>query len=64
MKKYSLTIGGLIVMIGGSFLVDSGWFTEGCSTEIADKIPLLIGGIAAWIGRVRQGDVSPLGFKK
>jgi hypothetical protein len=63
MKNFSLTITGIIVMVAGTLLVEWG-FTEGCSSEITSKIPLLIGGVISWIGRYRQGDVNMAGFKK
>lgn len=65
--KYSLTLGGVLVMVLGTALVDSLGFTENCATEVTAKVteyaPLLIGGVMAWWGRVRVGDVSSLGFK-
>jgi len=61
--KYSVTIIGIVVMVAGTFLMDLG-FSEGCTGEITAKIPLLVGAIGAWYGRYRQGDITPLGFKK
>ena len=63
MKDFSMTIGGIVVMVVGTLLVDYG-FTEGCSNEIITQVPLIVGGIIAYLGRIRQGDVTPLGFKK
>ena len=63
MNKFSLTIVGILVMVGGTFLVELG-FTESCSGEISSKIPLIIGGITAWIGRYKAGGISVGGFKK
>lgn len=63
MNKFSLTITGIIVSVAGTFLVQVG-FSETCSSEIVSNIPLVVGGIMAWIGRFRVGDISPLGVKK
>lgn len=63
MKNYSMTMGGIIVMVVGSLLMDYG-FTEGCAGEISNQVPLIIGAIVTYIGRMRKGDVTPLGFKK
>lgn len=67
MNKFSLTIGGIIVAVGGSLLVQFG-FTDGCSSEILAKImpllPVVVGGGMSYVGRVRMGDVTALGFKK
>ena len=66
--KYSVVIGGLVVMIVGSVLVDTLGFTESCATEMTAKIteyiPLVVGGAMAWWGRVRMGGVTLLGRKK
>jgi hypothetical protein len=60
--NYSLTIAGVLVSVVGTSLVQFG-FSEGCANEIAALLPVLIGGIVSWYGRVRQGDVSLAGFK-
>ena len=60
--KYSLTQGGILVAVAGTLLTQV--FTEGCSEEIISNIPLVIGGMTAWIGRFRKGDVTPLGFRR
>jgi hypothetical protein len=60
---FSLTQGGILVAVLGTVLVRFG-FTEACSNEIVSVAPLLVGGITAWIGRYRKGDITPLGFKK
>ncbi len=62
MKNFSLTITGIIVMVAGTFLMEFG-FTESCSGEITSKIPLLVGGLISWIGRVKAGGVNALGVK-
>ncbi len=67
-KKYSLVIGGVIVSVLGTVLVTAFGFTDSCSSEIISKImpwiPAVIGGGMSYIGRIRIGDVTPLGFKK
>jgi len=57
MQNYSLTLIGVLVAVLGPILVEWG-FTTDCSNEIIEKIPLLIGGVMAWYGRVRAGGVS------
>ena len=64
MNKFSLTQGGVLLAVVGTILVQYVGLTESCSTELLDKAPLLIGGIMAWVGRYRLGDVTALGFKK
>lgn len=59
----SLTISGVAVSVLGSLLVSFG-FSETCSSEIVTLLPVLAGGVMSYIGRVRMGDVTPLGFKK
>ena len=59
----SLTISGVIVSVAGTLLVKYG-FTETCSSEIITNIPLIVGGLMAWIGRVRAGGITALGFRK
>ena len=65
--KYSLTTGGLLVAVAGLVLVQYG-FSDTCSDEIIAKASPLLGAlpgiVMSWIGRVRQGDVTKLGFKK
>ena len=56
----SLTIIGVIVSVVGTGLVQFG-FTEGCANEIVAYLPVVIGGIMSWIGRLRAGDVDVLG---
>lgn len=59
----SLTISGVAVSVLGSLLVSFG-FSESCSSEIVTLLPVLAGGVMSYIGRVRMGDVTALGFKK
>ena len=61
--NYSLTIGGIIIMVAGTLLVEWG-FSESCAGEITTKVPLALGAVVAWIGRVRAGGITLLGFKK
>lgn len=61
--KFSLTQGGILVAVVGSLLMNFG-FSEGCATEFTNQIPLVIGGLTAWYGRFRKGDVNIAGFKK
>ena len=61
--QFSTTIIGILVMIAGTFLVDYG-FSQGCANEITDKIPLLVGGLIAWIGRIKAGGINAFGVKK
>lgn len=60
MQNYSLTIMGVAVSIVGTVLVNYG-FSEGCAGEITNTLPVLIGGVMAWYGRFRKGDVNVLG---
>lgn len=61
MKNYSLTASGLIVAVAGTFLTQ--WFSESCTNELITNAPLLIGGIVAWVGRVKAGGVNWFGAK-
>lgn len=63
MKNFSLTISGIIIAVAGTLLVDYG-FSESCSSEIITKIPLLAGGLMAWIGRVKAGGITVAGTRK
>lgn len=67
MKNYSLTIGGVITAVVGSIVVTFG-LTDSCSNEIVEKvaplIPVIGGGIMSYIGRLKNGNVNVLGFKK
>jgi len=59
----SLTISGIIVSVVGTILAKWG-FSETCANELVTNIPLIAGGIMAWIGRWRKGDITALGFRK
>jgi len=58
----SKTILGISIMVAGTFLTQ--YFSESCSAEITNNIPLLVGGVLAWWGRVSKGDVNVFGMKK
>lgn len=69
MKNFSLTYAGILVAVVGTFLVQAG-FSESCTSEIVDKaplllekVPLIVGGLMAWIGRYRVGGVTLAGFR-
>ncbi len=65
--KYSMTIAGIIGAIALPLIGDLG-FSEACSQEIAGiGIPYFLslpGLVLAYVGRLRQGDVTPGGFIK
>lgn len=65
--KYSKIIGGVLVMFAGALIAQFG-FSEGCSSEIMEKltpiIGMLPGGIFVYISRLMKGDVTPVGFIK
>lgn len=65
--KYSLTQGGILLAVVGTFVVQLG-FSDSCSTELTQKIvdftPLVIGSVTAWIGRFKAGGVTMGGWKK
>ena len=61
--NYSLTIGGVLVSVLGTVLVNVG-FSDSCSNEIVTMLPVLVGGVMSYWGKMRNGDVTPLGFKK
>ena len=65
--KYSTTMSGILVMVIGTVLVQNVGLTENCSSEITTKlveyIPLVVGGVMSWIGRIKAGGVSLGGFK-
>jgi hypothetical protein len=62
MTKYSLTIGGVLVSILGTVLIQVG-FSEACTNEVVTMLPVLIGGVMSYVGRFRIGDVDALGRK-
>ena len=59
----SITIVGILISVIGTLLLKLG-FSETCSNEIVSNIPLVIGGLVAWYGRVRAGGITPLGTRK
>ena len=59
----SVTITGIIISVAGTFLLKAG-FSEVCSNEVIANAPMVIGGIVAWYGRVRKGDISIFGIRK
>ncbi len=68
MKNYSSTQAGILIAVAGSLLIYFG-FSESCSQEIISLsnawiVPLVSGGAFAWIGRLKKGDITPLGFRK
>jgi hypothetical protein len=63
MNKFSLTIAGVLVSVLGTVLVKVG-FSDSCSNEIVQYVPIVIGGVMSWIGRMRVGGLTSLGFKK
>lgn len=56
-------MGGILVSVIGTLLVQYG-FSETCANELIQNVPLAIGAVMAWIGRVRAGGVNAVGFKK
>ena len=63
-NQHSLTITGLAVVLvmtlGRTFDVD---FDEGKVTELVTALALVIGFVATYIGRYRQGDITWYGKK-
>ena len=65
MNKQSLTIVGLIVAVIGYILDRSGVQIAPADIQTTIEVLVTIGGLTmAWIGRVRQGDITILGRKK
>jgi len=65
MKKQSLTIVGLAVAVVGFILNKIGVnLPEGELMTTISTIAQIAGGIIAYVGRVRQGDVTLLGQMK
>lgn len=58
-----MTHGGILVAVVGTLLMQAN-FSESCVNEIFTNVPLVLGGVVAWIGRARVGDVNLLGVKK
>ena len=61
--KYSLTQGGILLAVAVPLVMRVG-FSESCSNELVTIILPLAGGVVAWIGRWRKGDISIFGFRK
>lgn len=59
----SLTIIGILVSVLGPALVQVG-FSEVCANEVVAYVPVLVGGMIAWYGRIRKGDLTALGLRK
>lgn len=62
MEGRSVTIIGIMGAIALPLLTTV--FTEACASEIWTVVAPLPGAIIAWIGRYRQGDITPLGAYK
>ena len=60
--NYSLTIGGVVVSILGTILVQVG-FSEACTNEIVTMLPVVVGGVMSYVGRYRNGGVDVFGRK-
>lgn len=58
-----MTQGGILLAVVGTAIMQAG-FSEVCTNELIQNVPLIIGGAVAWIGRMRAGGVSAIGFKK
>ena len=63
MKTYSLTQGGILLAVVGTAVMQLG-FSESCTNELLQNVPLIVGSALAWVGRIRAGGVSVLGFKQ
>lgn len=61
--SYSLTHSGILAMILLPVLVHFG-FSESCGNEIMTIAPMIPGAVMAWVGRIRAGGTSILGFKE
>jgi hypothetical protein len=62
-KNISSTQLGLVAIVGGYFLIQSG-FSETCSNEILTNGGVLATGAWAWYKRYQAGDLNVLGFRK
>lgn len=59
MKSFSLTIVGVIVTVLSTFLEGAGIpFTDMQLSQFAESIVFALGVLLAYIGRVRQGDIT------
>jgi len=38
-------------------------FSESCTNELVQNVPLIVGSALAWVGRLKAGGVSVAGFK-
>lgn len=67
MSKYSSTMAGILISVGGVLLGSFG-LSDNCSSEIMSKLaPVLAGlpgAIIAWYGRIKAGGVTVGGFRK
>ena len=62
MKNYSLTMSGILVSVVGTAIMQLG-FSESCTNELVQNVPLILGSALAWVGRVKAGGVTVGGFK-
>ena len=61
--KYSLTMSGILVSVIGTAVMQLG-FSESCTNELVQNVPLIIGSALAWVGRIKAGNVTVAGFKQ
>lgn len=61
--NYSVTISGLVLAAVVPFLAHLG-FSDACSGEVAQFFLTTPGLLVAYVGRVRQGDITWYGSKK
>ena len=65
MNKVSLTLTGLVVSVLALILPKMGVSVlESDLATTVSTIIAIVGGVAVYVGRVRQGDVNLLGVKK
>lgn len=66
--NYSLTQTGNLVALAGLLGTVLNYFGVNIASEELEKLltaaAVLVGIIVAWIGRYRQGDLTPAGFRK
>lgn len=60
--KPTLTTGGIVVAVGGLLLVNLG-FSQQCSNEIIQVLPVAIGALMAHIDQVKSGKATLFGSK-